>query len=50
MTGSPAFTPETIFYLLPIWEDILRGMQFETSNRVRRSNYSYEIHAHELTV
>lgn len=45
-----SFTPETIFYLLPIWEDILRGMQFETSNRVRRSNYSYELHNNELTV
>lgn len=38
-----SFTPETIFYMLPVWEDILRGMQFETSNRVRRSNYSYDI-------
>lgn len=36
-----SFTPETMFYLLPVWEDILRGMQMETSNRVRRSNYSY---------
>lgn len=43
-----SFTPETVFYLLPIWEDILRGMQFETSNRVRRSNYSYELHNNEL--
>jgi hypothetical protein len=38
-----SFTPETIFYLLPVWEDILRGMQFETSNRVRRSQYSYAV-------
>lgn len=38
-----SFTPETIFYLLPVWEDVLRGMQFETSNRVRRSQYSYDI-------
>lgn len=45
-----SFTPETVFYLLPIWEDILRGMQFETSNRVRRSNYSFELHNNELTV
>jgi hypothetical protein len=45
-----SFTPETIFYLLPIWEDILRGMQFETSNRVRRSQYSYEIHNNVLTL
>lgn len=45
-----SYTPETIFYLLPIWEDILRGMQFETSNRVRRSNYSYELHNNVLNV
>lgn len=38
------FTPESVFYLLPVWEDVLRGMQFETSNRVRRSHYSYELH------
>lgn len=45
-----SYTPETIFYLLPIWEDILRGMQFETSNRVRRSQYSYDIHNNVLTL
>lgn len=38
-----SFTPETIFYLLPIWEDILRGQQFKESNNVRRSHYSYEV-------
>ncbi len=37
------FTPETVFYVLPIFEDVLRAQQMETSNRVRRSNYSYEI-------
>lgn len=45
-----SFTPETIFYLLPIWEDILRGAQFEMSNKVRRSNYSYELHNNVLSV
>lgn len=45
-----SFTPETIFYLLPIWEDVLRGMQFETSNRIRRSNFSYEMHDNVLTL
>jgi hypothetical protein len=45
-----SYTPETIFYLLPIWEDILRGMQFETSNRVRRSQYSYSLANNVLTV
>lgn len=45
-----SFTPETIFYLLPIWEDVLRGMQFKMSNKVRRSNYSYDLHNNELTL
>lgn len=39
-----SFTPESVFYMLPVWEDVLRGMQFETSNRVRRSHYSFELH------
>lgn len=36
-----SFTPETIFYVLPVFEDILRAGQLDLSNRVRRSNYSY---------
>lgn len=43
-----SYTPETIFYLLPIWEDVLRSMQFKMSNKVRRSNYSYELHNNVL--
>lgn len=42
-----SFTPESVFYMLPVWEDVLRGMQFELSNKVRRSNYSYELHGPE---
>lgn len=38
-----SFTPETVFYVLPIYEDILRGMQLDLSQRVRRSNFSYEV-------
>lgn len=38
-----SFTPETIFYLLPIWEDVLRGMELDQSQRIRRSNYSYNV-------
>ena len=38
-----SFTPETIFYVLPVFEDILRAGQLDLSNRVRRSNYSYEV-------
>lgn len=38
-----SFTPETVFYVLPIFEDVLRGGQFKLSSKVRRSNYSYKI-------
>jgi len=38
-----SFTPETVFYVLPVFEDILRGGQMSMSNKVRRSNYSYRI-------
>lgn len=38
-----SFTPETIFYLLPIWEDVLRAQQLEQSHRIRRSNYSFNV-------
>ncbi len=38
-----SFTPETIFYVLPVFEDILRAGQLDLSNRVRRSNYSYQV-------
>ena len=38
-----SFTPETIFYVLPVFEDILRAGQMDISHRVRRSNFSYKI-------
>jgi hypothetical protein len=38
-----SFTPETIFYVLPVFEDILRAGQLDLSNRVRKSNYSYKV-------
>jgi hypothetical protein len=38
-----SFTPETIFYVLPVFEDILRAGQLDLSNRVRRSNYSFKV-------
>src|SRR6185369_2095487 len=45
-----SFTPETVFYLLPIWEDVLRGMQFKMSNKVRRSQYSYDLRNNNLSI
>ena len=38
-----SFTPETIFYVLPVFEDVLRAGMLDLSNRVRRSNYSYRV-------
>lgn len=45
-----SFTPETIFYVLPVFEDILRAGQFDVSQRVRRSNYSFEIIGTKLRI
>lgn len=45
-----SFTPETIFYVLPVFEDILRAGQLDLSNRIRRSNYSYKITGNNLRV
>lgn len=45
-----SFTPETVFYVLPVFEDLLRAGQLDISNRVRRSNYSYKLQGQELRV
>ena len=45
-----SFTPETVFYVLPIFEDVLRQQQMDVSNRVRRSNYSYELIGTKLRI
>lgn len=37
------FTPETAFYVMPVFEDILRASHMKLANKVRRSNYSYQI-------
>jgi len=45
-----SFTSETIWYLLPTWEDTLRAQQLELSHRIRRSNYSYNIVNNVLSI
>jgi hypothetical protein len=37
-----SFNTETIFYVMPIWTDILRAQQLNMNDKVRRSNFSYE--------
>jgi len=38
-----SYVNSTVFYVLPVFEDVLRRGMLETAFRVRRSNYSYEI-------
>lgn len=38
-----SYVNSTIFYVLPVFEDVLRRSMLETANKVRRSQYSYEI-------
>lgn len=45
-----SFTPETVFYVLPVFEDILRAGQMNISNRVRKSNYSYKIMGENIRI
>jgi hypothetical protein len=37
-----SFNTETIFYVLPLWNDILRAQMLGLNDKVRRSNFSYE--------
>jgi hypothetical protein len=45
-----SFTPETVFYVLPVFEDLIRAGQLDISNRVRRSNYSYRLQGKDLRI
>jgi hypothetical protein len=45
-----SYVNSTIFYVLPVFEDVLRRGMLETAFRVRRSNYSYEIIGSQLRI
>lgn len=45
-----SYVNSTIFYVLPVFEDILRRGMLETAFRVRRSNYSYELRGRKLRI
>jgi hypothetical protein len=38
-----SYVNSTVFYVLPVFEDVLRRGMLETAMRVRRSHYSYQI-------
>jgi len=45
-----SYVNSTIFYVLPVFEDILRRGMLETAFRVRRSNYSYDVIGSKLRI
>ena len=45
-----SYTPETMFYILPVFEDVLRAGMLDMSTRVRRSNYSYKVVGTKLRI
>lgn len=51
-SGLPveSFVPDTRFYVLPLFEDILRASMLETAQRVRRSHYRYRIDGRHIRI
>jgi hypothetical protein len=45
-----SYVNSTVFYVLPIFEDVLRRGMLEAAFRVRRSNYSFEIVGSNLRI
>jgi hypothetical protein len=45
-----SYVNSTVFYVLPIFEDVLRRSMMKSAFRVRRSNYSYEILGSNLRI
>lgn len=45
-----SYVNSTVFYVLPIFEDVLRRSMLESAFRVRRSNYSYEVLGSNLRI
>ena len=48
--GIRYFTPETAYYLLPVWEDVMRTQQYKFSHKLRRSNFSYLMIGNKLRI
>jgi hypothetical protein len=45
-----SYVNTTVFYVLPVYEDVLRRGMLETAHRVRRSNYSYKIQGRNMRI
>lgn len=51
-TGLPveSYIPDTRFYVLPLFEDVLRAGMLEAAQRVRRSHYTYKISGRTIRI
>jgi hypothetical protein len=48
--GMPveSYIPDTRFYVLPVFEDVLRAGMLKTAQKVRRSHYSYRVAGNKI--
>lgn len=51
-TGLPveSYVPDTRFYVLPLFEDVLRGQNLKTASQIRRSHYRYRITGRKIRI
>ena len=51
-TGLPveSYIPDTRFYVLPLFEDVLRASMLATAQKVRRSHFSYRITGRHIRI
>jgi len=51
-SGMPveSYIPDTRFYVLPVFEDALRGGMLETAQKIRRSHYSFRITGRKIRI
>lgn len=51
-TGLPveSYIPDTRFYVLPLFEDVLRGEMLKEAQKIRRSHFSYKISGRKLRI
>lgn len=51
-SGLPieSYIPDTRFYVLPLFEDVLRASMLEAAQRIRRSHFSYRITGRKIRI
>jgi len=51
-SGLPveSWIPDTRFYVLPLFEDVLRGSMLKEAQKIRRSHYTYKISGRKIRI